>query len=152
MFIEDRSAYHYRVPFDLPLVQTVGWLDCEHEYTRGTVKDEFIQKLWQIIETRTESFDLHANIIRGIHPCNFCGRDIFRKRNDGKRTMLGMSELWVPFGVNWFAAPSLIVHYVEEHSYLPPVEYIDAVMNVDFRAIVSAQMAFEKMCAPFMNK
>ena len=152
MFIEDGSAYRYGIPFELPIVHTVGWLDREHEYTRGTVTSEFIEQLWRMIETRNEAFDLHANVIRGIHPCNFCGEDVFRKGLDGKRTMLGMSELWVPSGNNWFASPTLIVHYVERYSYLPPSSFIDAVMEVDFTATINAQSAFEAMCAPLMKE
>jgi hypothetical protein len=152
MFIEDGSAYRYGIPFALPKVQAIGWLDRDHKYTQGIARVEFIDQLWKIIETRSDSFDLHANIIRGVHPCNFCGEDIFRKRHDGKRTMLGMSELWVPVGNSWFAAPTMIVHYVEKYSYLPPSNFIEAVMDVDITATINAQSAFEALCAPLMKE
>jgi hypothetical protein len=152
MFIEDGSAYRYGIPFELPLVRTVGWLDRDHQYVHGSVTAEFIDKLWLIIETRTDAFDLHANVIRGIHPCNFCGEDIARNRSDGKRTMLGMSELWVPSGSNWLAAPTLIVHYVEKYGYLPPSNFIEAVMEVDLKTGINAQNAFDSMCAPLMKE
>lgn len=29
----------------------------------------------------------------------------------------------------WFVAPRLIGHYVEEHNYLPPQDFIDTVIN-----------------------
>jgi hypothetical protein len=152
MFFVDGSVYSYGIPFELPMVRAIGWLDRDHEYSHGDVREEFVAKLWKIIETRTRSFDLHANVIRGIHPCDFCGEGIFRERRDGCRTMLGMSELWVPFGSGWLAAPTLIVHYVELHSYLPPNNFIEAVMNVDTNATINAQVAFESLCAPLMEQ
>lgn len=152
MFSEDESVYRYGVPFDLPSVQMIGWLDRDQKFNQGNVNGEFIDKLWRIIETRSENFDLHVNVIRGIHPCNFCGEDIFRKLSNGKRTMLGMSELWVPYGDKWFAAPTLIVHYVEKYSYLPPSKFLEAVSNVELTATINAQNAFEAMCAPLMRE
>jgi hypothetical protein len=43
---------------------------------------------------------------------------------------IGSDEIWVP-GENGriYAAPSLIVHYVEEHNYLPPPPFIEAVLR-----------------------
>ena len=66
--------------------------------------------------------------------------------------MLGMSELWVPFGGSWFAAPSLVVHYVEKYAYLPPSKFIEAVMAVDIACVFNAQAAFESMCGPLMKE
>jgi len=147
MFIEDGSVYRYGIPFELPLVRTVGWLDRDHVFTQGIAGAKFVDKLWRIIETRTDSFDLHANVVRGIHACNFCGEEIVRKRSDGKRTILGYSELWVPTTESWFAAPTLIVHYVEKYSYLPSSSFVAAVMDVDLESTINAQSVFEAMCA-----
>jgi hypothetical protein len=36
-------------------------------------------------------------------------------------------EIRVPHGGITFAAPVLIVHYIEEHRYLPPAEFLKAV-------------------------
>ena len=152
VFFEDGSDYSYGIPFKLPVVKMFGWLDQDHEYSHGNAQEEFVEKLWTIIETRTRSFDLHANVVRGIHPCNFCGGNISRVRRDGCRTMLGMSELWVPFRSGWLAAPTLIVHYVDLHSYLPPDVFINAVMDVDASSTISAQVAFDALCAPLMEQ
>ena len=151
MFIEDLTTYQYGIPFELAGVITVGWLDSAHLFNKGIVAADVIERLWHLIEIRTITFDLHANIVRGIHPCNICNREIYRPTPDGKRTMLGMSELWVPFLEKWFAAPTLIVHYIEEHEYRPPEIFIDAVMNVDTDKRIMVQEVFEQMCAPLMK-
>ena len=43
---------------------------------------------------------------------------------------LGMSELHIlaPDGTT-YSAPSLIIHYITEHSYQPPAEFIDAILH-----------------------
>ncbi len=151
MYIADFEEYRFGIPFPLPNVRAIGWLDADHDYQKGASVGVFVERLWQLIETRNSQFDLHANVVRGIHPCNFCGEDICRMRSDGKRTMLGMSELWVPFQHRWFAAPTLIVHYVEQHEYQPPQDFVSAVLDVDKHSQINAQEAFEKMCAPLMQ-
>jgi hypothetical protein len=42
----------------------------------------------------------------------------------------GHGEIWLtaPDGTN-FAAPELIVHHIDEHQYLPPNEFIEAVQS-----------------------
>lgn len=145
MYIADLQIYEFKISFKLPQVRTVGWLDEDHSFNKGNVPANFIDKLWQVIETRAPDFDLNVNVVRGIHPCNFCGEDIFRRQPNGKRTMLGISELWIPHQDGWFAAPSLIVHYVERYQYRPPNAFIDSVLDIrlDHRHI--AQEAFDSM-------
>ncbi len=40
----------------------------------------------------------------------------------------GNGEIWLTIhdGTN-YAAPTLILHYIDEHAYLPPVAFIEAV-------------------------
>jgi len=48
----------------------------------------------------------------------------------GQELPLGNAEIWIPDGAGGiFAAPNLIVHYIETHNYLPPSEFIEAVFN-----------------------
>jgi hypothetical protein len=47
---------------------------------------------------------------------------------DGEQFFLGSAELWVPASDgSIFAAPNMIVHYVEMHGYLPPPAFVLAV-------------------------
>ncbi|MEN1410142.1 hypothetical protein, partial [Pseudomonas aeruginosa] len=57
---------------------------------------------------------------------------------------LGFSEIWIP-GVEkgaYFASPSLILHYIEEHDYCPPQMYSEAVMAVDLEVGYKAQEVY----------
>lgn len=53
-----------------------------------------------------------------------------RLQMDEESVMLGSAEIWVPGREGCiYAAPTLIVHYVEAHEYLPPPEFIEAVLR-----------------------
>jgi hypothetical protein len=44
----------------------------------------------------------------------------------------GNGEIYVPGRSNIvYVAPALVAHYVEKHDYLPPAEFIDALMAFD---------------------
>jgi hypothetical protein len=59
----------------------------------------------------------------------------------GKEHLLGMPELWIPSQKlpGWYVSPSLIMHYIEEHEYLPPDDFIDAVCSIDTSAAFHAE-------------
>lgn len=44
--------------------------------------------------------------------------------------LLGDAEVWVDGGDQvWFAAPSLVYHYVVTHKYQPPKEFVRAILE-----------------------
>lgn len=55
---------------------------------------------------------------------------------------LGRGEIRVMGDETIYAAPDLIIHYIQNHQYLPPEPFIDAVMNgpspssPEFRALI----------------
>jgi len=49
----------------------------------------------------------------------------------GKHEMMGASNLLVPAGNVIYAAPSLIIHYIEEHGYKPPHAFLEALSAID---------------------
>lgn len=53
----------------------------------------------------------------GWHDCTLCGR------------AQGHRNLFLPGPCGAFVAPEMIVHYIEQHDYLPPLEFHDAVLN-----------------------
>ncbi|AKF06695.1 hypothetical protein DB32_003844 [Sandaracinus amylolyticus] len=69
-----------------------------------------------------------VNSTRGLHDCELCARpeNTFFKRDAG--LLLGSGEIRVfsPEG-DVFAAPNLIYHYVNDHKYRPPLQFIRAV-------------------------
>ena len=118
-----------------PGVVHVGWLDNTHPFTKGTVEADAIQKLRLLAAKPVE-------IYRGFHICELCAEPgLPRETLPPRDAVLDMNS---PYG-KWlasrksngeirvsrtgvtFAAPVLIVHYIEEHCYLPPVQFLSAV-------------------------
>jgi hypothetical protein len=71
--------------------------------------------------------------MRGWHFCEFCDRDdrSFDPTHieyRGRTVPLGDAEIRVQGAQGTLdAAPNLICHYVTEHAYAPPPEFIEAV-------------------------
>ena len=53
----------------------------------------------------------------GFHTCEFCGWSH------------GNENFGVPSGELLFVAPEMVVHYIEEHGYCPPAEFVEAVLR-----------------------
>ena len=109
----------------------IGWLDSEHKYEKGIVDLNVIKKLAAIHDREP------TRLMRGVYQCRFCPLDrgwIYYK--DSEHQLLGHAEIWVPNQdkTKIFAAPSLIIHYILEHGYKPPQEFIDAVINFDLNS------------------
>ena len=112
-FFPDLSPHTYTPTFGLDIVN-IGWLDEGNAFPIGTTPAEFHDALFELCER-----PIHVD--RGVHLCWFC-RDLFRN-------MEGNGQIRVP-GKNsvWYAAPALVHHYVTLHHFLPPTEFIEAVM------------------------
>jgi hypothetical protein len=91
----------------------VGWLDNKHPYTQGPVDARLIEKVKTLA---TKPVELYM----GVHTCELCG-----KRES--RSHQGNGEIRVSRENITYAAPVLIVHYMEKHCYLPPFEFLKAV-------------------------
>src|SRR5579859_66344 len=159
MYLPDLSVYPNAL--DSANLRAVGWLDSEHEFTRGIAPTRVIDALREILLSNRD-----VNKMRGTHCCEFCADTIFGKKyvpqsreafrdyldkttiyleHEGKRKLLGMSEIWIPSpsGIIW-AAPSLIYHYSVAHRYLPPQEFQDAVESFDLSPTWDGEAEVEK--------
>ena len=87
----------------------VGWLDKGQPYTQGIAPKEFVEKLKKIKPK------IHT---KGFHICPFCGG---ATSSTEYQIMIGPKK--------FFDVPYMILHYMEVHNYLPPQEFIDAVMK-----------------------
>lgn len=112
-----------------PNVRAVGWLTKSESFTRGDVSDAFLDRAIWICRWP-------VNLTRGLHRCPFCPRE---------EAALGIGGAWVraPFGDfvtghgeirvtgiedTTYAAPDMLVHYIQTHGYRPPDEFIAAVL------------------------
>jgi len=89
----------------------IAWLDEGKQYTKGKCPSEFVEKL------KTLDVRVHT---KGWHTCPFC-----------KNATSSTQFIWQIKGKLHYDVPEMIIHYIEEHDYLPPQEFIDFVMNND---------------------
>lgn len=112
MFIKDLNTRAYFVCGRD--VRSVGWLEARHPYQRGAVPDDFMARLKHHVATAYQ-----PGVFLGFHECSLC---------PGGRGKAERENLLIPTKSLLYVAPSLIVHYIEDHGYRPPQEFIEAVM------------------------
>ena len=133
MYYPDLTPYCYLedddsdpdVP-DIPNVINIGWLETPHPFPTKKASEELLDALFEKCLTT-------VNATRGWHQCQFCdvptwGVEVSRH---GKRTFLGDAEIRVKAkDGRVYAAPNLIYHYVSEHDYDPPREFVESLFGV----------------------
>jgi hypothetical protein len=99
-------------------VRAIGWLHPDHDYTQGEVSAEFLARLKEFTARSSDSAEaLYFGAFGGFHTCEFCGR------------AHGIGNFGVPSGDLLFVAPEMVVHYIEQHGYSPPAEFVAAVLR-----------------------
>jgi hypothetical protein len=100
-----------------PGVRAIGWLSDKEPYPRGQVPESFLARLVSFCTLRSDAIlALGWPAAAGHHTCEFCN-EFYASENVG-----------VPAGNLLYVAPKMVAHYVERHEYLPPSEFIDAVL------------------------
>jgi hypothetical protein len=130
MYFADLTPYQYMISQPLPQVLNIGWLSPDYPYATGDCDPD----VSRLLEVHHEA--LWANQTRGYNGCHFCPDPYVDPTLDNEhgRFVLGSSELWVPTaGETIFAAPSLVIHYLREHGYSPPAEFVAAVLGLPAR-------------------
>lgn len=128
MYFPDLSPY---LPH-LGNVFNVGWLEKPHSFTTGVVLAEIVAKLIQaMVEKR------YVQVTWGTYCCSFCAKsggyvEVGEKEVSEKRFYMGNAELWIPGKDDRiYATPTFIYHYIMDHHYQPPQEFLDAVAALD---------------------
>jgi len=130
MYFPDLSQYSYleHSPFSLkekPRPLNVGWLDIKHTFPTDKASKDLLDALF-------EACSHPVNKMRGFHQCLFCRSHVWAVEvSRGDRTIiLGSAEIRVK-GKDGkvYAAPDLIFHYVAEHHYKPPTEFVEALLS-----------------------
>jgi hypothetical protein len=142
-YYEDLSSYEYYMHCPIPEVKNIGWLDKEHNFRTGDVDFSFLEKLELLV---FNSYEEHCNILvnelRGSYECPVCGKYRERITSGNQGFTLGSSELWIPDfrqKDHYFATFGLIFHYVKDHNYKPPQEFVDSVLALDMLAEFNGQ-------------
>jgi len=119
-YFEDLTTYEYSGKPNTSVLN-VGWLGEGHPFDAAETADAFRTALKELCDTRW------MNKCRGHHVCEFCpgtswGDPYFHEMGNGEIRVRSASG-------TWYVAPRLVFHYVAEHNYCPPKDFIDAVMN-----------------------
>jgi hypothetical protein len=118
-------------------VRAIGWLHPDHPYTQGPVSAEFLGCLKEFaVGWGASTETLYFGVFLGLHTCEFCGK------------AYGVGNFGVPSGELLFVAPEMVVHYIEQHGYCPPPEFITAVL----KSPLPDTEEYELITEPFWHK
>lgn len=129
-YYQDLTPYEYMRLEGFPPGLNVGWLSIDHPFKNGIVPAETIAK-FKALDARGRMF-----LAAGHHACEFCPHLANRHpahsfEYEGETFFLGSAEIWVTSSAGiCYVAPNLIIHYIEAHQYLPPEEFIQAVLQM----------------------
>ncbi len=112
-YFQDLTPYTYSLAAEEHGVLNIGWLCESQPYTTGSTSQEFQDALADLVLRQVM---LH----RGAHRCDL-GCSNYTLGN-GQIRVLGRDQ-------QWYSAPKLVHHYVVEHHYRPPDEFISAVLD-----------------------
>ncbi|HEX4612895.1 MAG TPA: hypothetical protein VH092_32180 [Urbifossiella sp.] len=144
-FFPDLTPHTY-APTDDLAVLNVGWLDEGEPFPVGPTTAAFRAALRVLCE---HPILLH----RGSHECWPC---LHERRSPWSRLWLteprctvGNGQIRVRDGTGtWYAAPTLVHHYVMRHQYRPPEDFIAAVLSPVVVGIDAGWQAERKLARP----
>jgi hypothetical protein len=122
----DLTSYEYSPGGERML--NIGWLAMGQPFRRGPVPLAFAHELGILARDPVD-------LTRGHHVCEFC-----KPPSDLIESSPKYEQVWEMFhsgngeihvrGASGtvYCAPSLILHYVAEHQYQPPQEFVEAVI------------------------
>ncbi len=123
--LEDLKPCEYLPIPPTSSVLAVGWLGLDQQYSTGKVSVDFFRKLCNLIQDPWEPFTAC-----GIHCCELCQ---FSCSGCGQYEGMKVpsasgANVFVPGQKVILVSPVVVAHYIDAHHYLPPPEFIDAVL------------------------
>ena len=130
-FFADLTPYVYGGTEPSCRVVNIGWLSTDHPFSRAEPDARFVRALRKLAAAP-------VNLYRGAHMCDICPAPCVRSTEQALRMIdprpgtWGNGEIRISDGSGTtYVAPTLIVHYVIEHHYAPPAEFVRAVLAQD---------------------
>lgn len=137
MYRKDLSRYEYDIQCGFQLLY-VGWIDRGMPFPTGEAPAGLAAKFNMVRYSRYPASFSFA-LTRGYHYCSFC-RNEDRPRSHG--------EVMIPDSAQpdlFYSANELVGHYIENHGYLPPAEFIRSVFAIDLTKSFDAVVMFDSM-------
>ncbi len=132
-YFKDLTSFTYCKEEDDAL--NIGFLSGSHKFVRGPIPREILHTLIELTKTL---YIQH----RGCYVCDICEPTTEVKSNSEylsawESTRHG-SALFrvVSKSGQAYIAPTLIVHYITEHQYRPPDEYLEAVVGMTVKEYI----------------
>jgi len=146
MYYKDLSFYLYIDQKPIKSIVNMGWLSATKSFNKGTLDIEYIEKLKKII-VGNDSFEASCNTVRSIYRCKFCKNKEVNFEHNNKVEYVGMDEILIPSENKkyYFSAPSMIIHYIEEHNYLPDESFLKAILAIDLNMEYSGDAIFKHL-------
>ena len=121
-YFEDLSQYSFdRTAASIRASRNVGWLDASHDFPTEEPHSDLLDAVW-------EYCSILVVPTRGLHSCEFCTSPLNTFVRHDIRRLFGSGEIRVFSSTgDVFAAPNLIYHYILQHHYRPPGEFLRAV-------------------------
>jgi hypothetical protein len=115
----------------------VGWLHPDHSFTQGELSPAFLARFKEFLERwSVDSVNaLGWGGVGGYHTCELCNH------------AWGTGSIGVLYEGKLYCAPRMIEHYLMDHGYSPPAEFIEAVLSGPLPGTpeyVSAAASFRK--------
>lgn len=129
-YYKDLSNYTYHSDGIGENVLNIGWLEKGREFNlekNSATSLKLVNQLWKTWENRCVR-------TRGFHECEFCdgqASPLKLRAPNGNICSIGSAEFRVlgRDGVV-YAAPDMLLHYILEHNYQPPQDFVDSVLNI----------------------
>ena len=145
---DDLSPCDYFGVENAPKFKAVGWLEEGREFRRGKADPRFVHKLVLLLG--------ESNPLEPSSDPYFCSLCAFSRgpsefhlfQSPGMPSVpMGNRNLFLPGAGFLYIAPSLVLHYIDAHQYLPPDEFIKAVLDCPPTRSQEYQKAVQA-CAP----
>ena len=105
----------------------VGWIE-KPGFATGQVPADCIEALVAAHTTK-----IVRDGIRGIHTCTLCGEDLPLLRwHDQAIQLKGHGHYLVRAEKTVYMAPELLLHYISDHGYCPPQQFVRATICGEF--------------------
>lgn len=117
--IRYHEGCHDAVNWKSPLL-AIGWLERPHEFPQGNCPNEVLLKISELRQQFRDAFP--ADSFRGLHDCSIC-------EAPEDHLLESHINLFIPGDNVIFDVPGRIDHFIESHQYLPPIEFIEALLN-----------------------
>jgi hypothetical protein len=112
---------------DCPEFTMIGWLDPVHPFNKGEPDKNLLTALMSLLK---DPFQVRYSM--GWEVCQLCNTAEDKPlwvEFAGRKVKAGVANLLVPGEGHIYYAPSLLIHYMLEHKYLPPADFQSAVLR-----------------------